>query len=452
MRSGIPFAIFCLFMGEVSVQAQERIALPPPDPVPPGSSIQPPPVPPGATLQPPPLPPGIQGSPYPPPVPYQTYPPPPPGWMPPPPPPGLYPTPRFLRYDPASDPGFWLGAEALVWWSKGEPLSVPVFTTGPASAGANPGGLGVPGTSSLNQPLDYGAQGGVRLFGGGWFDSAHTWGLDGSIIILGNNNVGFGVSDRSGTGSSVINEPVLNAPYSTLVSAPGVDTGNANLNVSTQFWGLDINAMYNVARERNWSLTLLGGFRYLQLDEYLNITANSSLFTTTTYTDNMGNVLVTAPAGSTVTTIDQFNTHNQFYGGQVGARFAANYNRWTFEGTGLLAIGGTHQTVDVNGSTIVYPTNASPVPLIGGNYATLQIGHYAQDRFAVAPEMRFNFGYQFTPWMRGTIGYDFIYLSSVLRPGNQIDNTYDGVVHPLVPLKTSGYWTQGLNLGLQFNF
>jgi hypothetical protein len=50
------------------------------------------------------------------------------------------------------------------------------------------------------------------------------------------------------------------------------------------------------------------------------------------------------------------------------------------------------------------------------------------------------------------MGYDFIYLSSVLRPGNQIDNTYDGVTHPLVPMKTSGYWTQGLNLGLQFSF
>ena len=46
-------------------------------------------------------------------------------------------------------------------------------------------------------------------------------------------------------------------------------------------------------------------------------------------------------------------------------------------------------------------------------------------------------GYQFTPWMRGTIGYDFIFLSAVARPGNQIDNTYDGVIHPIVPMKNS---------------
>jgi hypothetical protein len=89
---------------------------------------------------------------------------------------------------------------------------------------------------------------------------------------------------------------------------------------------------------------------------------------------------------------------------------------------------------------------------VGGNYASLQIGHYAQDRFAVAPELRLNVGYQFTPFIRGTIGYDFTYLSSVLRPGNQIDNTYDGITHPLVPMKTSSFWSQGLNLGMQFSF
>ena len=47
--------------------------------------------------------------------------------------------------------------------------------------------------------------------------------------------------------------------------------------------------------------------------------------------------------------------------------------------------------------------------------------------------MQLSVGYQFTPWVRGLIGYNFLYLSSVVRPGTQIDNTYDGVVHPLVP-------------------
>ncbi len=117
-----------------------------------------------------------------------------------------------------------------------------------------------------------------------------------------------------------------------------------------------------------------------------------------------------------------------------------------------LAIGDTHEVVTVNGTTTVFPVNGAQVPLIGGNYATLQIGRYSMDRFALAPEGQLNVGYQITPWLRGQIGYDFLYLSSVARPGNQIDNTYDGVTHPLVPMTSSTYWAQGLTLSLQFDF
>ena len=63
-----------------------------------------------------------------------------------------------------------------------------------------------------------------------------------------------------------------------------------------------------------------------------------------------------------------------------------------------------------------------------------------------------NLGFQITPWMRGTVGYSFLYLSSVARPGNQIDNTFDGITHPLVPMASSSFWAQGLNLGLQFSY
>ena len=192
----------------------------------------------------------------------------------------------------------------------------------------------------------------------------------------------------------------------------------------------------------------------MQLDEWINITANSNLFVTTTYTDNMGNVLANAPPGSAVSVVDQFNTHNEFYGGQVGAsRFECMMNRWSFGATGLLAIGGTHETVNVNGFTTVYPVNGPSVPLLGGNYATLQTGHYAIDRFAVAPELRLRRWLSVrTPQLRGTIGYNFLFLSSVARPGNQIDNTYDGVSHPLVPMTSSTFWSQGINMGLQFSF
>jgi hypothetical protein len=354
--------------------------------------------------------------------------------------------------NPITNPNFWFGIEGLAWWTKNQPLSVPLVTTGPASQGANAGNLGMPGTTSLDGPLNYGVAAGFGFFIGGWFNIQHTIGMEGSLFILGQQSAGFSVIDRSGVGDLVINEPVSGAPFVTQVSAPGVESGNVVVGASTTFGGGDINLLYNLYRAHGWTLNLLGGYRYLQLDESINITANSNLFVSTTYTDNMGDVLAYAPPGSTVTVIDHFGTLNQFNGGQVGAQLRYQYGRLFIGGTAKLGIGATNEEVSVNGNTTVFPVNAAPVQMSGGNYATLQIGRYATNRFALAPQAQLKVGYQFTPCIRGMIGYDFLYLSNVVRPGNQIDNTYDGIMHPLVPMVGSSFWAQGLTLSVQFSF
>jgi hypothetical protein len=325
-------------------------------------------------------------------------------------------------------------------------------TTGPASEGANAGGLGQPGTVNLNSPLNYGASGGIRLYAGGWFERSHTFGINGSLTFLGQNSSGFAAWDGSGSGNAVLNEPVAGAPFSTQVSFPGVETGGVSVSTTSRFTGADINALLNLVRSGGWTINVMGGFRYYELNETVSIVGNSTLFQTTIYTDNFGNVLAVAPPGSGVTTIDTFGTHNYFYGGQLGAEFKYQLNRWSFGAMTKLALGDMHQVVNVNGTTNVYPVNNFPVALGGGNYATIQSGRYSQDRFAVAPEITLNVGYQFTPWLRGNIGYNFIYLSNVVRPGNQIDNTFDGVVHPSVPMANSSFWAQGLNFSLVFSF
>lgn len=351
-----------------------------------------------------------------------------------------------------NNPSFWMGIEGLAWWIKNEPLSVPIVTTGPASQGANAGNLGMPGTTSLNGPLDYGLAAGVGVFAGGWFTVNHVIGMDGSLFVLDQQSAAFNVLDRSGVGNLILNEPVSGAPFVTQVSAPGVESGSVTVGATNRFGGGDINLLYNLYRVNGWTVNLLGGYRYLQLDESLTITANSDLFVTTTYSDNMGNVLATAPPGSSVNVIDQFGTRNQFNGGQIGTQIQYQHWRFLFSGTAKLAIGDTCEVVTADGSTTVFPVNAAPVPLTGGNYVTMQSGRYATNRFALAPQGQLKIGYQFTPCIRGLLGYDFLYLSSVARPGKQIDNTYDGVMHPLVPMVNSSFWAQGLTLSVQFCF
>jgi hypothetical protein len=236
------------------------------------------------------------------------------------------------------------------------------------------------------------------------------------------------------------------------VSAPGVASGAVNVDATTRFGGGDVNMLYNVHRGGGWTVNLLAGYRYLQLDESLSIGSDSTLLVTTTYTDSVGNILATASPGSSVTVLDQFNTRNQYNAGQIGANFQYLLGRWAFSGAAKVAFGDTHETVTVNGNTVVYPINGSPVPLSGGNYATLQTGRYVQDRFAIAPEAQLNVGFQITPWMRTQLGYSFIYLSNAVRPGKQIDNVFDGMVHPTVPMVNSSFWAQGINLGVLFSF
>lgn len=457
MRHGMPLAIPWLIVFAGFLPAQERIPLPAPDPAAPGSSL-PPPSP--LNLQTP-APPAEPSQANPPPSGSNTAPPPSPLYAPPPPyppsspAPGPYPptnlTP-FVLPNAISNPNFWIGVDGLLWWTKTQPLSIPLVTTGPAYQGANAGNLGMPGTTSLDGPLNYGAVGGVRVFGGIWFTIDHTIGMEGSLFVLGQQSAGFSVIDRSGVGDLVINEPVSGAPFSTQVSAPGVETGNVVVDATTRFGGGDANFLLNVYRGDCWTINLLGGYRYLELDESLNITANSNLFVSTEYTDNMGNVLAYAPPGSSVTVIDQFGTQNQFNGGQIGAQFQYQWRRLSVSGTAKLGIGDTHEVVLVGGSTTVYPVNGPPVLMSGGNYATLQTGSYSTNRFALAPVGQLAVRYQLSPCIQAQIGYDFLYLSSVVRPGNQIDNTYDGVIHPLVPMTSSSFWAQGLTFGLRFAF
>ena len=94
------------------------------------------------------------------------------------------------------------------------------------------------------------------------------------------------------------------------------------------------------------------------------------------------------------------------------------------------------------------------------------IGRFSRDRFAVAPEAGVKLGFQVTDWMKFTVGYTFLYLSDVARPGNQIDRTVNtsqlptqlgggmlvGAPRPGFVFKGTDFWAQGLTLGLELRY
>jgi Putative beta barrel porin-7 (BBP7) len=357
---------------------------------------------------------------------------------------------------------FWASADYLLWWIKDGHVP-PLVTGGPA---ASSGVLGTPGTVVLfGGGLDQNPFSGGRFAFGFWPDDCHKVGFETDFFFLGSQSTNFaaGGSGAAG-GTTVVARPIVNATtggeVSELVSLPGTLSGVVAVSAPSRMWGAEGNALCNLYCcgdcDSGTRIDLIAGFRYLELDESVSITETLLISPT-----------VPVIGGSTIGVFDGFSTHNYFYGGQVGARAEWWRNRTFVNVTGKVALGDTHETVDINGNTVITPPGGKPSILPGGILALpTNIGHYEHDAFAVVPEIGFNIGYQVTDHMRAYVGYTFLYWSDVVRPGDQIDRTVNltqipssagpgtlvGPARPAFNFNQSDFWAQGINFGVEFRY
>ena len=172
------------------------------------------------------------------------------------------------------------------------------------------------------------------------------------------------------------------------------------------------------------------------------------------------------PTGS-VSTYDKFDAENTFYGGQLGTRVHFERNRFSLDLTGKAALGVTQQLVVVDGGSFLRDATGGVVAAMPGGILaqTTNMGRHYQNKFAVVPEGNADFSYALTERLVLRAGYTFVYWSSVLRPGNQIDRTINpgvvptdagvgsaGPASPAFPYRTSSYWAQGANFGFEFRY
>jgi hypothetical protein len=84
------------------------------------------------------------------------------------------------------------------------------------------------------------------------------------------------------------------------------------------------------------------------------------------------------------------------------------------------------------------------------------IGQYSDDQFALLPELGVDLGYQVTPALSLHVGYTLLYLTQVLRTGDQLDLAVGSsgapgdVARPIAALDDTSLWVQGLNLGVEW--
>jgi hypothetical protein len=330
----------------------------------------------------------------------------------------------------------------------------PLVTTGDA------GILGAPGTRVLfgGDGLDYGNFSGARVTLGGWCDPCRKLGVEASAFLLERRSVGFSAASDA-AGNPLLAIPFFNAVTNVedalIIAAPAAFAGNVAVSSASRLWGAEVNGFGNIGRFGRWDVDWLAGARYLDLREELGLTAFR--------------LDLAAPgAGDTLLFSDQFETRNQFYGGQVGARGRWCCGRLDLDVVGKLALGVTHQVVDRSGQ--VSATIAPAPPIIDNGELFVQPsnqGRATRDAFTVIPQIQLKLGYYLTERLRVTLGYDFLYSSSVARAGDQIDRTLNlqqspifanpalpagGPARPAGGVNDSDFWVHGLSLGLELRW
>jgi hypothetical protein len=171
--------------------------------------------------------------------------------------------------------------------------------------------------------------------------------------------------------------------------------------------------------------------------------------------------------GTTFVIQDRFHTSNRFYGGQVGARGEVRRGRFFADFNSAIALGGVDEVVNIRGITVITPPGSAATATAGGLLALpTNSGRHTRSRFAVAPEAGLDIGYQVTERIAVSIGYDFLYLSNAVRPGDQIDRVLNptqipvngttgglaGAPRPAFTFHETDFWAQGIRFGASFRF
>ncbi|HXY33444.1 MAG TPA: BBP7 family outer membrane beta-barrel protein [Planctomycetaceae bacterium] len=402
----------------------------------------------------------------------------------------------FNNCNPCDCDRVWARAEYLLWWTKSSPDPTPLATS--VAPGTPTGGIPVPGavggagtTVVLGgSDIDLGTRQGVKGTIGFWFDNTHTVGVEGTYFYLGTVSESQGVASLGGAA-----EPTLQTPFfdvtgafhggtpgpaamlpalATLFAVPGGLNGNLithdNLNLVSRLQGADGYGLFNIAQGGRMRWDFLFGFKWIDLYENLDYTQTNQ-----TNTQAHANVVFN--------TADSFSTANSFYGGLLGIRFETSpddgrggwlggfYYRADFK----LGLGDTVERTDIDGGTetnLQTPVFTAPVHYAGGAFTELSnLSGHDSDHFAVVPEVNLSVGYAVTTWFRVFVGYDFLYISDVVRPGDEIDGGVNlfrtslvqqanpaiaapalDPSRPVFSANQTTFWAQGLNLGAEVRF
>ena len=114
---------------------------------------------------------------------------------------------------------------------------------------------------------------------------------------------------------------------------------------------------------------------YATLDDDLDVGENTQV--------GLGSPLF---AGDSIAVRDHFGARNDFYGAQLGVRTGVHYEHWFLDATLKVALGDSHEAVNIHGATSVTPPGGAVTVTPAGLLALASnSGNHSRDAFAVVP-------------------------------------------------------------------
>ncbi len=391
----------------------------------------------------------------------------------------------------------WLEADYLLWTIKKVPLPVPLVTSA-SLRDPLPGAIGQPGTQILlgNKAVKMNWLNGFAAKLGKWMDHSQQFGIESNFFMLPERSHQQSIHTSGEPESDNVAVPIYDVtglwglngmPGETVFILPGPllgpgFQGHFSLNMSSKLLGFELNSLANLIDKCRFRVDFIGGFRWLQLKESLLFIGKTA-------------ALPNAPIASGFYNFkDSFKTNNNFYGFQIGCKASYHIDSWFFKGFAKLALGCMNQKIKVNGKSqtsdgnLFYMTeNTSHEILSGGIFAEpTNRGSHCKNEFAVALETGVNLCYQVTNCFEISLGYNFLWLNQLLRPGEQIDRQINptrtalaqasrdsegtgiskpipfgdstaasrpkGPIRPKFKHRHTDFWAQGLSVNLNLKF
>jgi hypothetical protein len=230
-------------------------------------------------------------------------------------------------------------------------------------------------------------------------------------------------------------DPFTLLPNANIIGSPGSLTGEATVQHTFRVYGEEFNFVLQPGgydENDQFHTRLLLGVRYDEMRETLRL---HDQFITLNDNSIFQSQLV--PAGTTITGADAFDTRNTFFGGQIGLEWEWRCGNFFVRAIPKFGVGVIHQNLTISGSSNALLLDGTQITG-NGDFLALptNIGTIKRDEFGILPEITGLIGVEVSDHLELHAGYDYTYWSSIVRPGDAIDQQVN--INQLAPAFNTG--------------